>query len=186
MLYQLTNSIHSSDLLDVFDPFLCFDLDHDRDMFVGRLEVLCSVDSPHALSERTAKATPAAWWEATVGNDFFRLCCIGDLYNKHHIYIYFLEYLVIFRAIGSTHHRDEDASRASIERILDLPRGTGTCSRCRDAYERAWCAGAKSSDCLDGLCRARLKRGESMFTIDHHPRQVWTRLRDRSGVDHTW
>ena len=25
-----------------------------------------------------------------------------------------------------------------------------------------------------------------MFTVDHDPREVWTRLRDRPGVDHAW
>ena len=78
-LYSLTNPIDCSDLLDVLDPFSCFDLDHDRDVFVGRLEILCSADPPHALGERTAEATPAFWWEAAVENDFFRLCGIGDL-----------------------------------------------------------------------------------------------------------
>lgn len=63
---SLTDSIDGSDLLDVLDPILCFDLDHDRDMFVGRLEILCSANPPYALRERTAKATPPVWWEAAV------------------------------------------------------------------------------------------------------------------------
>lgn len=88
--------------------------------------------------------------------------------------------------IGDTHHRHEDASRACVERILDLPRGTAARARRRDAHERAWCGAAESGDCQDGLCRTGLERGESVFAVDHDPREVWTRLRDRPGVDHTW
>jgi len=85
-----------------------------------------------------------------------------------------------------THHWHEDASRAGVERILDLPRSTSACTRRRDAHERTGCVTADPCDRLDGLCRAGLERGESVFTIDHDPREVWARLCDRPGVDHTW
>lgn len=78
-LYSLTDAIDGGDLLNVLDTLLRFDLDHDRDMFIGRLEILCSVDPPHPLGERTSKATSATWWETAVGNDFSRFCCIRDL-----------------------------------------------------------------------------------------------------------
>ena len=87
--------------------------------------------------------------------------------------------------IGDTHHRHEDTSSARVERILDLPPGTGARARRRDTHERAWCGGAESGDRLDGLCRTGLERGESVFAVDHDPREVWTRLRHRPGVDHT-
>ena len=76
---MLTDPIDGSDLLHVLYPILCFNLDHDRDVFIGTFDVLCSADSPHALGERTAKATPAGWWETAVRNDLSRLGCIRDL-----------------------------------------------------------------------------------------------------------
>ena len=85
-----------------------------------------------------------------------------------------------------THHWHEDASRTSVERTLDMPACTGADIRRRDAYERAWRVAPDSGNHLDGLCRARLERGESVFTIDHDPREVLTRLRDHSGVGHAW
>jgi hypothetical protein len=87
--------------------------------------------------------------------------------------------------IGDTNHRHEDTSRACVERILDLPRGTGARARRGDAHERAWCGATEPGDGQDGLCRTGLERGESVFTVNHDPREVWTRPRDRPGVDHT-
>lgn len=51
-------------------------------MFVGKREILRSIDPPHTLCERTAKPTPAAWWEAAVTDDFPRLACIRDLSTR--------------------------------------------------------------------------------------------------------
>lgn len=85
-----------------------------------------------------------------------------------------------------TYHRHEDASRTGVERILDLPRCTGARARRGNAHERARSVTPKPSDRLDGLCGPRLERGESMFTVDHDPRQVWARLCDRPGIDHAW
>lgn len=86
----------------------------------------------------------------------------------------------------TTYHRHKNAARTGVERILDLPRRTGARARGRDTHERARSAAPNSRDRLDRLCRPRLERGEPVLAVDHDPRQVGARLRDRPSVDHTW
>ena len=87
--------------------------------------------------------------------------------------------------IRTTHHRDDDAARALVEHVLDLPRraAVGACARGGDADERAGRVGPEPSDRGDGLPRAGVQGGHAVLAVDDEPGEVRGRGGGRARVE---